>query len=145
MSTKVPPGLARLSIEGMAELVDRAAIEFARGDEIVAGTHDGVEHDHLRGMAGRYRKCGRAALERGDPLFQHSLGRIHDARVDVAEGLQTEQRRCMVDIVEDEGRRLVDRRRARAGGGIGLCACMNRKRVEPWNSLGHVFLQNQCL
>ena len=34
--------------EGMAELVDRAAIELACGDEIVARRHQGVQRDQLR-------------------------------------------------------------------------------------------------
>ena len=40
----------------MAELVDRAAIEPVGGDEVVAGAHDGVEHQQLRRMARGHRK-----------------------------------------------------------------------------------------
>ena len=32
-----------------------------------------------------------AAFERGHPLFEHGGGRVHDARVDVAELLQGER------------------------------------------------------
>jgi hypothetical protein len=130
--TKVPPGLARLSmkialvrssiwasmlpmsagsaqrtcqskdLEGLAELVDRAAVKPARGDEVVARAHDGVEHQKLRGMArGHGQRCG-AAFKRGDALFEHGLGRVHDAGVDVAEGLEAKQRGCVIGIVEDE-------------------------------------------
>ncbi len=90
-------------------------------------------------MTGGNGKRRRAAFERGDALFQHGLRRVHDAGVDVAEGLQPEQRGGMVGIVEDEAGRLVDRRRTRAGRRIRLCAGMNGKRVETRIVLhGHV-------
>ena len=117
-------------LEGVGELVDRPAVEAARGDELVARLHQRVEDQELRGVAGGHRQRRRAALERGDPLLQHRLGRVHDAGVDVAELLQAEQRGGMVDVVEDEGRRLVDRRRARAGRRVGLRAGMDGQRVE---------------
>ena len=81
-------------------------------------------------MAGGDGKRGRAAFERGDALFEHRLGRIHDARVDVAERLQREQIGGVFDVVEDIGGRLVDRRDARAGRRIGLGAGMERQGVE---------------
>ena len=85
---------------------------------------------HLRGVAGGDRERRGAAFERGDALLQHRVGRVADARVDVAEGLQAEQRGGVIDVVEHEGGRLVDRRRARAGGRVGLRAGMDGKRVE---------------
>jgi hypothetical protein len=102
------------------------------------GLHQIVEHDHLRGMAGGDRKRRRAAFKGRDALFQHRLRRVHDAGIDVAEGLQAEQRGGVIGIIEDEGGRLVDRRGARAGGGIGLGAGMDRERVETMDvsSLG---------
>ena len=57
----------------------------------------------------------RALLQRRDPLLEHRDGRIGDAAVDVAADLEVEQARGMVDVAEDERRRLVDRHRARAG------------------------------
>ena len=75
-------------------------------------------------------------------LLEHRLGRVHDAGVDVAERLKAEQRGGMIDIVEDEGRRLVDRRDARARRRVWLGPGMNRKRAEPRNSLGHFSLQS---
>jgi hypothetical protein len=38
-------------LERVVELVDRAAVELARGDELVAGPHQRVEGDELGGMA----------------------------------------------------------------------------------------------
>ena len=38
----------------------------------------------------------------GDPLFQHGFGRVADARVDIAERLQPEQRGGVIGVVEYE-------------------------------------------
>ena len=56
--------------------------------------------------------------------------RVADAGVDVAEGLQPEQRGGVVDVVEHEGGGLVDRGCARARRGIGLRARMDGKGGE---------------
>src|SRR5499427_8845290 len=89
-------------LERVVELVDRAAIELLRRDELVARLHQHVEDQHLRGMAGSDREAGGAALERGDALLEHGVGRVADAGVDVAERLQAEQRGGMVDVLEHE-------------------------------------------
>ena len=115
-------------LERVVELVDRAAIELLRRHELVARLHQAVEHQHLRGMAGGDREAGGAAFERGDALLQHRIGRVADAGVDVAEGLQAEQGGGVIDVVEHEGRRLVDRGCARAGRRIGLGAGMDGER-----------------
>ncbi len=122
---------------GVVELVDRAAVELVRGDELVARLHQRVHGQELGRVAGGDRQRRRAALQRRDALLQHGAGRVADARVDVAEGLQAEQRRGMVDVVEDEGGGLVDRRRPRAGRGVGRRAGMDRKRVEAGQAVGH--------
>ena len=133
-----PPHLPAAFLEGMGELVDRAAIKLARGDELVARLEQGMEHQRLRRVARGDGKPRRAAFERRHPLLQHRLGRVADAGIDVAEGLEIEQRRGVLDVVEHEGRGLIDRRGARAGGGIGLGAGMDGKRVEAGLSLrGH--------
>ncbi len=124
-------------LERVIELVDRAAVELARGDELVAGRHQAVEHQHLRGVAGGDREPRGAAFERGDALLQHRVGRIADAGVDVAEGLQAEQRGGVIDVVEHERRGLIDRRRARAGGRIGLRAGVDRERGKAGSAFGH--------
>jgi hypothetical protein len=88
-------------------------------------------------MARGHGQRGGAAFKRGDALFEHGLGRVHDAGVDVAEGLEAEQRGCVIGIIEDEAGGLVDRRGARASGRIGLRAGMNGKRVETWLIVRH--------
>ena len=53
-------------------------------------------------MARGNSEPGRAALERRDTFLQHGAGRIADTRIDVAEGLQAEQRGGVIDVVEHE-------------------------------------------
>ena len=106
-------------LEGMGELVDRAAVQLAGRHELVAGLQERVEDHHLRGVAGGDRERRRAALQRRHALLQDRVGRIADAAVDVPEGLQPEERGGVVDVVEDEGGGLVDRRRPGAGRRVG--------------------------
>ena len=101
------------------------------------GCISAVEDEHLRRMAGGDRERRRAAFERRDALLQHGVGRVADAGIDVAEGLQPEQRGGVVDVVEHEGGGLVDRRRARAGGRVGLRAGMDGERGEAGSAVGH--------
>ena len=122
--------------ERVRELVDRAAIELARGDEFRARLHDRLEHERLRRVARRGGQACRAAFERRDALLEHGDRRIHDPRIDVAEDLKIEQRRGLIGAVEHIGRGLIDRRDARAGRGIGLRARMHGQRVET--VVGHV-------
>ncbi len=46
-----PADLPAEVLEGMAELVDRAAIELFRRDEVIARLHQGVEDQELCGVA----------------------------------------------------------------------------------------------
>ena len=125
-------------LERVVELVDRAAIELLGGDELLARPHQAMHHHHLGGVAGGDRQARGAAFERGDALLQHRVGRVADAGVDVAEGLQAEQRGGVVDVLEHERRRLIDRGGARAGGRIGLRAGMDGERGKAWDAVGHV-------
>ncbi len=125
------------TLECMGELVDRAAIELSRRDEFVAGPQQLLQHHHLGSVSGRYCERRRAAFQRCDALFQHRGGRIADARIDVAERLQSEQRGGMVGIVEHERCGLIDRRHPRAGGGIGLRAGMHGEGRKSRETIGH--------
>ena len=124
-------------LERVGELVDGAAVELARRHELVAGLQQGMHDDHLRGVAGGDGEGRGAALEGRDALLQNRAGRIADARIDVAEGLQAEQRRGVVDVVEHERRRLVDGRGARAGGGVRRGARVDGERVEAGQTVRH--------
>ena len=117
-------------LEREAELGERAAIEVARGDELVARLHQGEEGQELRRVPRRGGDRRAAAFERGDALFQHRDGRVGEPRIDVAEIMQIKERGGVVDVVEHIGRRLIDRGRARAGGRIGRCAGMDGAGLE---------------
>lgn len=67
----------------------------------------------------------RAAFQRRDALFQHRDGGIGNTRIDMPRALHVKQRRGMIGIFEHKRRALINRRRPRAGGGIGL-----RTRVQ---------------
>ena len=118
------------ALERVVELVDRAAIELARRDELVAGRHQRMEDETCAAWP---EATARPAVPPSSAAIRSSstaLVGLHDARIDVAEGLQAEERRGMLDIVEDIGGGLVDRRRPRAGRRVGLGAGMNGKRGE---------------
>ena len=122
-------------LERMVELIDRAAIELPASDEIVAGLEQRVECDELRGMAGRDGQGRRATFERGNAAFQHTLRRVADARINVAENFEIEQRRSMVGIVENKSRGLINRRDAGARGRVGRCAGVHGKGRETWRRI----------
>ena len=124
-------------LERVGELIDRAAVQLFRGHELVARLQQAMERQDLRRMAGRRRQAGGAAFERGDALLEHRGGRVADARIDVAEGLQAEQRGGVVDAFEHVRCGLVDRRRPRAGRGIGLGAGVDGERGEARNAFAH--------
>jgi len=96
-----------------------------------------MKRQNLRGVPGSDRKARGAAFQRGDALFEHGSRRIADAGIDVAEGLQAEQRRGVVDAFEHVRRRLIDRRGARACRWIGLRPGVNGERGKSRNAFGH--------
>ncbi len=61
-----------------------------------------MQRDQLRRVAGRHRQSRAAAFQRRDAFFQHRIGGVHDARIDVAEDLKIEQRRRMIGVLEHE-------------------------------------------
>ncbi len=85
-----------------------------------------MEDEHLRRVTRGHGKRGGAALKCRDPLLEHGLGRIRDARIDIAEGLEVEQRRGMINVLEDIGGGLIDRRDPGAGGGVWMGAGVDR-------------------
>ena len=99
-----PDDVPAEGLEGVAELVDRAAIELAHGHELVARLHDGVEDQELGRVARCDRERGGAAFEGRDLGLEHRLGRVHDAGIDVAEGTQREEIGGVLHVVEDDRR-----------------------------------------
>ncbi len=104
----------------VVEEVVGAAVERGGGDDLVAGSARVVNGQRLGGLAGGGGQRRDAAFERGDALLEDVGGRVHDARVDVAEFLQREEAGGVVGVVEDVRGGLVDRHGARAGGGVDL-------------------------
>ena len=68
----------------VVEKVVRAAVERRRRDDVVAGLPEVQQRDRLGGLTARRRERTDAALERGEAIFEHGLGRVHDPRVDEA-------------------------------------------------------------
>ncbi len=102
----------------------------------------GIEQGGDRQMHGRLAAGGRdradAVFQRRQPLLEHGRRGVGDAGVDVAGALQIEQRRRVVRILEDIGRRLVDRHRTGAGCGIRMLAGMKAQRFKcGWFGRGH--------
>ncbi len=99
-------------------------------DHVVARLHQARNRDELSGLAAGHRQPRDSVFERRDALLQHVRGRIHDARIDVAELLQPEQSGRMRGVVEHERRGLVDGYRARLGGRIGRITRVERAGIE---------------
>ena len=87
-------------LDGLAELGDGAAVEAAGGDDGVPRLHEGEEREQLGRVAGGGAGGAAAALEVGEALLEDGGGGVGQARVDVAEGLQVEERRGVVRVVE---------------------------------------------
>ena len=115
----------------------RATVQRAGRDDVVAVLQDRHQRHRLGRHAAGRRDRRAAAFERGAALFERSNRRVRQARIHIAEGLQIEQRRCVVGAVEDEARRLVNRQGARAGCGIRDLAGVNRQRFGVERMIGH--------
>ena len=100
---------------------------------MVAGLSDVQHGKRCRSLPGREEKgCG-ATLKRGNTLFNDILGRVLDARVDVAELGEGEEVLRVLGTVEDVRGRLVDRGGPRVRDRIGLGALYYAGSVGcPW-------------
>jgi hypothetical protein len=87
--------------EGHVELVDGAAVQGSRSNELVARIHQRKKRDVLCRLTGSRGHGTDAVFERGDALLEHGDRRVHDARVDIAEALQREEVRGVIGIFED--------------------------------------------
>ena len=112
------------------ELIDGAAVERGRGDDVIAGLQQGEQRGGLRRDPARERDRAAAALEARHALLEHGDRRVHDPRVGVAVLLQVEVRRRRFRVFEHVARRLEDRHGARAGVRVGALACVHLTGVE---------------
>ena len=99
--------------EGVLEQVEGSAIERGRRDDVVAGLGDVVQGERCRRLPRGDQQRTDPAFQRGDPVLDRGLRRVHDPGVDVAEFLEREQVCRVLGVPEDETRRLVDRQCAR--------------------------------
>ena len=115
----------------------RAAVQRAGRHHVVALLQHRHQRHRLGGHAAGRGDRGAAAFERRDALLERRHRRVGQPRIDVAEGLQVEQRRRVVGAVEHEAGGLVDRQRARAGGGVGDLAGVDGQRLGLEDVVGH--------
>ncbi len=97
-----------------------------------------VTDERLGSLSGGGCQARDAAFEGRDPLLEDVGRGVHDAGVDVAELLEAEETGGVIGIVKNVGRGLVNRHRARLGGGIGLLAGVNGQGCEALLLLGVV-------
>ena len=102
--------------ERVLQQVDRAAVELAGGDDVLALLREREQRERDRGLTGCDARGGDAAFELGDPALEHQHGRVRGTAVDVAVAAQREQIACLAERAELERVRLVDRR---DGGVLG--------------------------
>ena len=114
---------AQLGQRVVQEVV-RAAIEGGGRDDVTAVLGEVQERDRLGGLPAGERQRGDTPFERGHPLLEDGLCRVHDARVDVPELLEPEECRRVRCVPEGVARRLVDRHgagvRRRIGNGTRM-------------------------
>ena len=106
------------------------AVELGKRYDVVAHFGDVDERVVDRGHAGADAKGFDAAFERGDALFEDGVGRIADARVDVALDIEIEESRTVRGVVELEGHGLIDGYGHGFGRGIAIVAGVNRDGFE---------------
>jgi len=100
--------------ERPAELRDRPAVELVRRREPFSGFDQRKEGQDLSGVARSGAGRPAPAFQAGDALLQRGHRRISETGVDEAEGLEIEQGRRVVRVVERIGGRLVNRGLARS-------------------------------
>ena len=103
----------------VVEEVVRSAIEGRRRDDMTAVLGQVEQRDGLSGLAAGDGECRDPTLEGGDALLEDGLRRVHDARVDVPQFLEPEERRRVRCVPKGVAGGLVDRHRAGTGGRIG--------------------------
>ena len=113
-----------LILQRIGKQIPCSAVQIGRADDVVAGAREVLQSERRRGLSRRQRQRADATLHRRHALLQHIVGRIHDARIDIAEFLEREQVRGVLGIAELIRRGLIDRygngtgRRVRTPAGV---------------------------
>ena len=119
----------------VVEQVVGAAVERRRRHDVPTVLGQVEQRDRLGGLPARGGERADSAVERGHPLFEHRLRRVHDPRVDHPELFETEQRGRVRGVAEHVARRLEDRDGAGPGRRVGDRSCMHLARLEA--PIGH--------
>ena len=121
----------------VVEQVVRAPIQRRAGHDVVARLRKVEDCQRLRSLprghrqrAGQTDCCANAPFERTDALFQHMLGGVHDAGVDVPDLSQSEQLLGMLGALEGVRGGLVDGNRAGVGGAVRRLARVDHSGFE---------------
>lgn len=136
--------LDSLVLQRIGEEVPGATVEIGRTHHIVACAREVLDGESGSCLAGCQCKRRRAAVERGQALFQDIHGRIADPRIDIAEFLEGEQICGMLSVAKLEGRRLINWRSHRTGRRIGTPARMEGERFRMKQFRRHFFDPHQA-
>ena len=135
-------GLNAKTRERVRQQVLRASVQRAAGHNVRACAHERGNRQMQGGLPARGGQCGDTTIERCHALLEHGSGGVADARIHMTAALHVEKRRRMVARIKHERRGQIKRNGARARGGVGGSACVQRKRVKAGVSVtGHMFLQ----
>jgi hypothetical protein len=104
------------------ELVIRATIQVASGNDIIAGMRQRRNSHELSGLARRSCDSSDTALESGNALFENVDCWVHDSAVDVAEFFEAEEPRAVGGVIECVGGCCVDGDCAGIGGRVRFMA-----------------------
>ena len=106
--------------QGVAQQVEGAAVDVLGSHDVVAGLGDVAHGVFDRGGAGSDCQTSGATFKGCDAVFEHALGGIGQAAVDVARIGQTKTRLGVIKVMEHVAGGLVDRHRAGIGCRVGL-------------------------
>ena len=114
-----------------------AAVEGARGHDLVARFEEGEQGGGLRRLSARGGEGRPPVLERRHPLFEDGGGGVHEPGVDVPERLEVEQARGVVRVVEHVRGGLIDRHRPRAGRRVGDLSRVQAQGLDAVVAIRH--------
>ncbi len=117
-------GLDTETFERVAQQILRAAVQGARGDNVRAGAGNRGQSQVHGSLAAGGGNAGHAAFERRDAFLQHRIGRVRNARIDMARAFHVEQRSGVVGVLEGERGGEIDRGGTGAGSRVWRCAGM---------------------
>ena len=101
------------------EQVVRAAVDGLLRNYVVAGLCERLQRVGDGGGARSHGQASNAAFERGDAVFEHALGGVRQAAVDVTGVGQAEAIGCVLGVAEHVARGLVNGYRTGIAGGVG--------------------------